>query len=62
MTPMFLKSNAARAKDILQTKGIRVVRLQEAFSDGSELTVESENFERVEQMLAAARIQVTHTR
>ncbi len=43
MRRMFPKSNVARAKDILQTKGIRVVRLQQGFGVEFELTVESDN-------------------
>jgi hypothetical protein len=62
MKPMFLKSNAARARDILQTKGIRVLRLQEAFGGGSELTVESDSFTRAKLLLTAAGIQVALTR
>lgn len=62
MRLMFLKSNGTRAKDILQTKGIRVVRLQQGLGGGSELTVEFDSFARAEQLLAAAGIHVTHTR
>jgi hypothetical protein len=62
MRRMFLKSNVARAKDILQTKGIRVVRLQQSLGGEFELTVEFDNFERTQQLLTAAGIQVAHTR
>jgi hypothetical protein len=60
MRRMFLKSNIARAKDILQTKGIRVLCIQQGFGIEFELTVESANFERTQQLLAAAGIQVGH--
>ena len=62
MRRMFLKSNVARAKDILQTKEIRVVRLQQGFGVEFELTVESDNVERTQQLLTAAGISVAHTR
>ena len=62
MKLLFLKNNAARARDILQTRGIQVFRFQEAFGGEFELTVSSDDFERALQLLAAAGIEVTHTR
>jgi hypothetical protein len=62
MKLLFLKNNAARARGILQTNGIQVIRLQEAFGGEFELTVGSGKFERAQELLAAAGIEVTHTR
>jgi len=61
MRLIFLNSDVARAKDILESNGIRVL-LQEASSGEFELTVRSEHFERALELLAAAGIEVTHTR
>jgi hypothetical protein len=56
-----LKRDIGRSRSVLRENGIKVYRLQENFDGEFLLGVPPTDFERAQQLLTAAGIQVTHT-